>query len=61
MAFAFITMGLAAAEIALLRWMNQRKSRDGYREDVLRGLEDLSPDDQLDVLGDEHPDFKYTL
>jgi len=61
LAFAFITIGLAAMEVLLLRWMNQRKQRDGYREDKLGELQGLSPDEQYDVLGDEHPDFKYTL
>ncbi|GAB7328758.1 hypothetical protein MBLNU13_g00662t3 [Cladosporium sp. NU13] len=61
LAFAFITIGLAAAEVFLLRWKNQRKQRDGYRDGVLRGLHGLSPEEQYNVLGDEHPDFKYTL
>lgn len=61
LAFAFITIGLAAAEVLLLRWKNQRKQRDEYREATLGGLQTLSPDAQYDVLGDDHPDFKYTL
>jgi predicted MFS family arabinose efflux permease len=61
LAFAFITIGLAAVEIFLLRWMNQRKQSEQYREDALRGLEATSPEEQYDVLGDGHPDFKYTL
>jgi len=61
LAFVFVTIGFCAAEIWLLKWKNQRKQRDGYREDTLGKLQGLSPEEQYDVLGDEHPDFKYTL
>jgi hypothetical protein len=61
LAFAFITIGLAAAEVLLLRWKNQRKLNDKYRENTLGGFQNLSPEEQYDVLGDGHPDFKYTL
>jgi hypothetical protein len=52
---------LAAAEVLLLRWKNQRKQGDEYRDGVLRDLHGLSLGEQYNVLGDEHPDFKYTL
>lgn len=61
LAFVFVTIGLAAAEVLLLRWKNQRKQTDDYREAVMQGLPGLSPEEQYDALGDEHPDFRYTL
>jgi predicted MFS family arabinose efflux permease len=61
LAFAFVTIGLAAAEVLLLRWKNQRKQRDDYREAALRDLQEYSPEEQYNILGDEHPDFEYTL
>jgi hypothetical protein len=61
LAFAFVTIGLAVAEVLLLRWSNQRKQRDEYREGVLRKVHGLSLEEQYNVLGDEHPDFEYTL
>lgn len=61
LAFAFITIGLAAAEIALLRWKNQRKQCETYRDGLLTNLRGLSLGEQYDALGDEHPDFRYTL
>lgn len=31
------------------------------RNQILHGLEQLSEEEQLDVLGNDHPNFKYTL
>ena len=61
LAFSCITVGLVACEIALLRWKNQRKRDDRLRDAVLKPIQDLSPEEQYNLLGDEHPDFQYTL
>jgi len=61
LAFSCITVGLVACEMALLRWKNQRKQDDWVREAVLKPIQDLSPEEQYNLLGDEHPDFEYTL
>jgi MFS family permease len=54
-----ITVAVIAGEVALLRWMNQRKEEK--REYLLQGMESMSPKDQFNELGDHHPDFRYTL
>ncbi|EON67345.1 hypothetical protein W97_06598 [Coniosporium apollinis CBS 100218] len=54
-----IAIALIAGEVALLRWMNQRKEEK--RKDLLQGVEGLSHEDQFNELGDHHPDFRYTL
>jgi predicted MFS family arabinose efflux permease len=59
--FTCVTIGLAATEVMLLRWKNQRKQRDEYREHTLRDLRQLSLEEQYDILGDGHPEFRYTL
>lgn len=61
LAFTFVTIALVAAEVMLLRWKNQRKQSDEYREASLRDVLHLSPEEQYNALGDEHPDFRYTL
>jgi MFS family permease len=54
-----ITIAVIAGEVALLRWMNQRKEEK--REYLLQGMESMSPKDQFNELGDHHPDYRYTL
>jgi predicted MFS family arabinose efflux permease len=61
LAFSCVTVGLVACEIALLRWKNQRKQDDGQRDALLKSVQGLSPEEQYNILGDEHPDFEYTL
>jgi sugar phosphate permease len=61
LAFSCVTVGLVACEIALLRWKNHRKQDDRQRDAVLKTVQGLSPEEQYNVLGDEHPDFEYTL
>jgi len=61
LAFSCLTVFFAAAEIVLLRWMNQRKEYDQFREGILADVKDLSTEEQYGVLGDQHPDFRYTL
>lgn len=52
-------MALLLVQLFLLRWLNQRKiSRQG---ELLVGIEHLLLEDQMDILGDQHPDFKYAL
>lgn len=54
-----ITIALIAAEIALLSRRNKEKK--GRRDALLAGLEDMGFVSQFELLGDHHPDFKYTL
>jgi hypothetical protein len=61
LAFSCVTVGLVACEIALLRWNNQRKRDNRQRDVVLKTVQGLSPEEQYNILGDEHPDFEYTL
>ena len=54
-----IEMALIVVQVALLRHLNQKKV--DKRDELLSGLEHLSLDEQMEVLGDHHPDFRYTL
>ena len=53
-----IEMALILVQIALLRHLNQRKI--DKRDELLSGIEHLSLEEQMEILGDHHPDFKYT-
>lgn len=55
-----ISIGVVVVEMVLLRWKNQRKEDDGLREAALRKVPGTM-EEQFSALGDEHPDFKYTL
>ena len=55
-----ITIALITAEVFLLRWMNQRKAA-GDRDGLLADVKELSVEEQHNVLGDHHPEFRYTL
>jgi predicted MFS family arabinose efflux permease len=54
----FMLLGIAA-NIVLLRRRNVEKLE--RREEILAGMEDLDAHEQYELLGDRHPDFKYTL
>lgn len=41
--------------------MNQRKEYEQFREAILADVKDMSTEEQYGVLGDQHPDFMYTL
>jgi predicted MFS family arabinose efflux permease len=45
--------------VLVLRWRNRVKVEK--REEILAGLEELDDKEQYELLGDRHPDFKYTL
>jgi hypothetical protein len=45
--------------VLVLRWRNRVKVEK--REEILAGLEQLDDKEQYEILGDRHPDFKYTL
>ncbi|KAB8211151.1 major facilitator superfamily domain-containing protein [Aspergillus parasiticus] len=53
-----IAMALVVAQVGLLRMLNRRKKTDPVG--LLRGVEDLPYEEQLDKLGDRHPRYKYT-
>jgi len=53
------TVVLSIGQVFLLKHLNRQKAEK--REELLRGLEHLSLDGQIQELGDHHPDFKYTL
>jgi hypothetical protein len=48
-----------AVNILVLRWRNRVKIEK--RGEILAGLEGMDDEEQCEVLGDRHPDFKYTL
>ena len=54
-----IEMALVIVQLTLLRHLNKKKVEN--RDRLLAGIEHLSLDEQMEVLGDHHPDFKYTL
>jgi MFS family permease len=54
-----IEMALLVVQILLLVRLNKKKISN--REQLLAKVEHLSMHDQMQTLGDRHPDFKYTL
>lgn len=52
-----------AAFISLAMFLLHRKNQEKVtrRAELLRDVSELSYDEQLNVLGDHHPDFRYTL
>jgi hypothetical protein len=59
MSLICIEMASVIFQILLLSRLNKGKIEK--REELLRGVEHLSIEKQLEELGDRHPDFKYTL
>ena len=57
--FLGLTLVLAGVQILLLRNLNSQKVQK--REETLSGVEHLSLSEQMEVLGDRHPEFKYIL
>lgn len=53
-----IGMGLTAAQVGLLVFLNRRKTVTRTR--ILRGLEGHTFEEQMALLGDRHPDYRYT-
>lgn len=58
LALVAISMVLMMVQILLLRTLNKRKA--SHRTKILEGLEDLSYEEQLERLGDRHPNYRYT-
>ncbi|KAL3460954.1 major facilitator superfamily domain-containing protein [Aspergillus heterothallicus] len=58
LALAVISLVGLVAQVGLLRVMNGRK--ESAREEILRGAEGLGVQEQMEVLGDRHPDYRYT-
>jgi predicted MFS family arabinose efflux permease len=54
-----ITIAVVGGEIWLLKWKNEQKEED--RDRLLSGMDHISVQEQFEILGDHHPDFKYTL
>ena len=54
-----IEIGLLVVQIFLLHKMNEKKVTQ--REKLLQGMEHYTYDEQMEILGDHHPDFKYVL
>jgi len=54
-----ITIVVLILQIVLLRWKNERKV--SHRDHLLAKVEHLPFSEQYDILGDRHPDLKYTL
>jgi dipeptide/tripeptide permease len=59
LAMVCIAAVLVVAEILLLRHLNRKKIEN--RDELLRDVAGLDEHEQFEVLGDSHPDFKYTL
>ncbi|KIV90489.1 hypothetical protein, variant [Exophiala mesophila] len=56
-----IFLFLTAAVMWVLHRENTKKEDPEYRQKLLGDISDLSFADQLDKLGDHHPDYKYVL
>lgn len=54
----FMLLGIAT-NIVLLRWRNKEKVEK--RDNILADVASLDAKEQYEILGDRHPDFKYTL
>lgn len=54
-----VEMVLIVVQVVMLWRLNRKKI--AKREQILCGVEHLSLDDQMEILGDHHPDYKYTL
>jgi hypothetical protein len=54
----FTLLGIALNIVLLRRRNNEKVIRRG---EILAGIDDLDAHEQYEILGDRHPDFKYTL
>jgi predicted MFS family arabinose efflux permease len=53
---------VASATAMWVFWRgNQKKGTAAYRDKILAGMEDMSFAQQLEKVGDAHPDYKYAL
>ncbi|KAF8883333.1 MFS general substrate transporter [Gymnopilus junonius] len=64
--FTIIVVVFSLGNMAYLSWRNKAKSLPGRREEILRKYEEEQDGDEDGLkawmdLGDQHPDFKYTL
>lgn len=55
-----LAMVLNAATLLVLRRLNDQKADPVWREKALSEVQGLSIPEQIEILGDAHPDFKYT-
>lgn len=55
-----VTMVLIAANLVLLKRHNKQKEDPEWRENMLREMKESTAVQQLETLGDRHPDFRYT-
>lgn len=58
---SLICLEMATALLLLLLLSRLNKRKVERREQLLAGVEHLSMEEQMEELGDHHPDFKYTL
>lgn len=58
LALVAISMVLLVVQVLLLRSLNKAKQDNPAA--ILEGLEDLSFEEQFEVLGDKHPNYRYT-
>jgi cyanate permease len=61
LSLVLICMAAIATELYILSYLNKRKEDPVYREKVLRPVQGLDFAQQMVVLGDGHPDYKYIL
>lgn len=57
--FCVLTVVLVTANITWLMHLNRRK--DTHRNELLKDVAHLPLAEQREILGDSHPDYKYTL
>lgn len=55
-----IAMALALGSIVLYRRLNAQKDDPGFRQRVMQPVQGMEYGEQLQILGDSHPDFRYT-
>lgn len=60
LALTIIMIVIVAANLYLLKRLNQRKADQEWKEKVLERVGGLSVAEQIQILGDSHPDYKYT-
>lgn len=61
LALVCLSIAVILGEIGLLRWKNKRKENEEHTANVMRSVENMAVHEQFELLGDDHPDFTYTL
>lgn len=59
LALSCVAVAAVVAEMVLLNYLNKQKITN--RQEILKDVAHLDANEQYELLGDAHPDFKYTL